>query len=290
MDRKNENVESTPGEKDDKIVIIVPVVIKHIFAENYSRSHGSQKDKRFDSHGGTVKRNKEVTLWKDNFFRRRHLIIVTVMVAILIIITATLCGFYVNSPQRVVPIEFNETDETDEPIESDDYELISREEYDAIPRRGVLEPLDLPVKYVIIAHTDGNNCTNIYQCKEIARLIQKYHMDVLGWDDIGLNFMVGGDGRVYEGCGYEEGAHTLRYNFDSVCISLMGNFDAYEPTKQQLQTVQNFIKDGVKRSVIQRDYVLYAHGQLTGGASPGQHVYNKIVNWLHWSAEVIPKE
>lgn len=25
------------------------------------------------------------------------------------------------------------------------------------------------------------------------------------WDDIGLNFLVGGDGRAYEGCGYKEG-------------------------------------------------------------------------------------
>lgn len=55
-------------------------------------------------------------------------------------------------------------DATDAPIDivpPDSYEFISRADYDALPRRGVLEALELPVKYVIIAHTEGANCTDL---------------------------------------------------------------------------------------------------------------------------------
>lgn len=39
--------------------------------------------------------------------------------------------------------------------------------------------------------------------------MQTYHMESRNWDDIGYNFMVGGDGDVYEGRGWDkQGAHT----------------------------------------------------------------------------------
>lgn len=127
------------------------------------------------------------------------------------------------------------------------------------------------------------------KCKEVARHVQWYHMDIHGWDEVGLNFMIGGDGRVYEGSGYEEGAHTFGYNFDSVCISFIGNFTEYEPTEQQFVTAKLLIEDGVKENKIESDYVLYAHSQVRGGDSPGKYVYNVIRTWDHFSEDVIPK-
>lgn len=39
--------------------------------------------------------------------------------------------------------------------------------------------------------------------------MQTYHMESKNWDDIAYNFIVGGDGAVYEGRGWEkQGAHT----------------------------------------------------------------------------------
>ena len=45
--------------------------------------------------------------------------------------------------------------------------------------------------------------------------MQTFHMESKGWDDIGYNFMIGGDGAVYEGRGWDsQGAHTkgILYN------------------------------------------------------------------------------
>lgn len=114
-------------------------------------------------------------------------------------------------------------------------------------------------------------------------------MIIHGWYDVGLNFMIGGDGRVYEGRGYEEGAHTLGYNFDSVCISFIGNFTEYEAAEQQFVTAKLLIEEGLKENKIQSDYVLYAHRQIRGGDSPGKYVYNEIIKWKNWSEDVIPK-
>jgi len=41
-----------------------------------------------------------------------------------------------------------------------------------------------------------------------------------------LSFLIGGDGNVYEGCGWtREGAHTYGYNKKSVGIAFIGNFE-----------------------------------------------------------------
>jgi peptidoglycan recognition protein len=54
---------------------------------------------------------------------------------------------------------------------------------------------------------------------------QDYHMDSNGWSDIGYNFLVGGDGNIYEGRGWERvGAHAPGYNSNSMGICFIGSF------------------------------------------------------------------
>ena len=43
--------------------------------------------------------------------------------------------------------------------------------------------------------------------------IQDYHMDDRDWWDIGYNFLIGQDGRIYEGRGFTvQGAHCSGWN------------------------------------------------------------------------------
>lgn len=68
------------------------------------------------------------------------------------------------------------------------------------------------------------------------RSIQSYHinLDSVG-DDISYNFLVGSDGKVYVGRGWDvEGGHTRGYNKKSICISFIGNFTDDPPPPQQL--------------------------------------------------------
>lgn len=124
----------------------------------------------------------------------------------------------------------------------------------------------------------------------MVRKIQFDHMYNRNWDDIGLNFLVGGDGRAYEGCGYKEGGHTqpLRSNFNSICISFIGEFSVYVAPQEQLIAAQRLIDDGIKANKIHPEYALYGQRQINNSTSPGSALYSQIKLWKHWSEEIIP--
>ncbi|XP_033254273.1 peptidoglycan-recognition protein SC2-like [Drosophila miranda] len=54
------------------------------------------------------------------------------------------------------------------------------------------------LSYAVIHHTAGSYCTTQAACQTQLKNIQAYHMHSLGWADIGYNFLIGGDGNVYE--------------------------------------------------------------------------------------------
>lgn len=68
-------------------------------------------------------------------------------------------------------------------------------------------------------------------------------MSVSGWDDIGYNFLIGGEGRVYVGRGWDNvGAHTYGYNRISIAFSLIGNYQEDPPPSNMLDGVKNMIQ------------------------------------------------
>ena len=81
--------------------------------------------------------------------------------------------------------------------------------------------------YAVIHHTAGAYCSTQSACITQMKNIQNYHMDSLGWADIGYNFLIGGDGQVYEGRGWNTvGAHATNWNSKSIGISFMGNYNS----------------------------------------------------------------
>ena len=68
----------------------------------------------------------------------------------------------------------------------------------------------------------------------------------IGWDDIGYNFLVGGDGKIYEGRGWDRvGAQVENWNSKSVGISFIGSFMQTQPTAAALQAAKDLITCGV---------------------------------------------
>lgn len=107
-----------------------------------------------------------------------------------------------------------------------------------------------------------------------------------GYGDIGLNFLVGGDGKVYEGAGYNRGSHTSGENNDSICISFIGDFSKYKAPQRQLLAAQRFLVNNVNENKIDTAYKLYGQRQFKGWDSPGKYVYDEIKTWDHWTEEV----
>jgi hypothetical protein len=88
------------------------------------------------------------------------------------------------------------------------------------------QELSLPVQFAVVHHGGIKKyCTAKGECAAIARSYQNLHIDGRGWNDIGYNFLVGEDGNVYEGRGWEAvGAHAPTYNTRSIGICILGDF------------------------------------------------------------------
>nr|UIW25013.1 peptidoglycan-recognition protein LB [Lasioderma serricorne] len=166
--------------------------------------------------------------------------------------------------------------------------LVPRAGWGAEPPKEVT-PLETPVPFVVVHHSyEPAACYAYDACCEAMRSMQRYHQVDNGWDDIGYNFAVGGDGRAYEGRGWDAvGAHAPVYNYKSVGICLIGDWRFDLPPVDQLETVKSLINFGVQLGKIRGDYVLVGHRQVKNGTEcPGERLYEQIQTWEHFSTEV----
>lgn len=80
------------------------------------------------------------------------------------------------------------------------------------------------VEHVIVHHTATPNSQDI---PTAVRSIYYYHAVTQGWGDIGYNYLVGRDGRIYQGrVGGQNviGGHSYQYAIGSSGISIIGDF------------------------------------------------------------------
>jgi N-acetylmuramoyl-L-alanine amidase len=117
--------------------------------------------------------------------------------------------------------------------------------------------------------------------------IQNYHMNTRGWADIGYNFLVGEDGNVYEGRGWDRvGAHALRYNPTSLGISVIGNYQSRLPNSAALNAVKRLIACGVSMGKISSTYSLHGHRDGVCTSCPGESLYNHIRSWPRFAGRL----
>jgi hypothetical protein len=103
-----------------------------------------------------------------------------------------------------------------------------------------------PVRKLIVHHTASSNHANDLA---MVRFTYDYHVIGRGYSDVGYNFFIGRDGKVYEGRrarryargevhSGEDGAkngviggHALAHNAGSCGIAMLGNFEHARPTR-----------------------------------------------------------
>jgi N-acetylmuramoyl-L-alanine amidase len=87
-------------------------------------------------------------------------------------------------------------------------------------------------------------------------------------DDIPYNFLIGGDGSVYEGRGFSyQGQHThnlhaTEYNSIGICIAFMGNYASIAPSANQINILTDFIRTFVDRDDIDENHIIVAQDDL----------------------------
>jgi len=120
-----------------------------------------------------------------------------------------------------------------------------------------------PWTCVVLHRTATRHCKNKQDCLQVVKEIQRYHMKEQGLADIKNNFIVGEDGRVYVGRGYNRtGAHTDGYNKCCLGITVVDSFMDRLPLPPALDAVAQVIAYGVAKNFIDPGYTLCLHNSV----------------------------
>ncbi|XP_015358374.1 peptidoglycan recognition protein 4 [Marmota marmota marmota] len=143
--------------------------------------------------------------------------------------------------------------------------------------------MTLPAKYVVVLHTAGRTCGVSDECRLLVRDLQSLFMDRRHACDVGYNFLVGQDGAVYEGVGWNvQGSRTPGYNDIALAISFMGTFTGTAPNASALEVAKDLIQCAVVKGYLAPNYLLVGHSDVANTLSPGQALYNIIKTWPHF--------
>ncbi len=106
-------------------------------------------------------------------------------------------------------------------------------------------PIDTSPEYtepthLIVHHSAGNNESSDYAI--VVQYIWDLHVNTNGWDDIGYNWLIDPNGRLYEGRpdGYQ-GAHFSCINEHTVGICVIGDYTAIPPSEEAILTLVNVL-------------------------------------------------
>lgn len=137
-----------------------------------------------------------------------------------------------------------------------------------------------PVDMVIIKHTGGGTCNSFKLCA--GKVYTIYGTKIAeGFCDIYCNFLIGGDGNVYVGLGWDIRNHQRDSTID---IVFFGNFDVHIFTDTMADAALKLIEDGVKNNKLHPNYKIVNHNQTENQRSPGHNVIKKVVKWPHYDS------
>lgn len=95
-----------------------------------------------------------------------------------------------------------------------------------------------PINDIIVHHSGEASHEGVAAIKSI----QNHHMNTNGWGDIGYNYIITVDGKIYEGRSLVYmGAHCPGHNDGSIGICVLGNYDVENITNIQIQALQDLL-------------------------------------------------
>ncbi|MFJ9865570.1 peptidoglycan-binding protein [Streptomyces sp. NPDC101165] len=135
--------------------------------------------------------------------------------------------------------------------------LYSRSQWGARPPKDIT-PVDLSARTGFTVHYSDGPTT------QTVRQIQNYHMDSNGWSDIGYNFLVDTEGRIFEGRGwYVQGAHAYGHNTSHIGVCFIG--ESGDATDHALSAIRALYEEAnlMTGRTLEKTY----HGGLPGNST-----------------------
>ena len=158
------------------------------------------------------------------------------------------------------------------------YEVVSRSSWTDAPvkRNHVLMGT---VTRITVHHTGEHAGLVGLPDVEVVARIEKYHRNEKNWAAIGYHFLIGKDGKVYEGRPARyQGAHTSTQNENNLGISVIGDFMRKQPNARQLATLRALLDDKRRQYGVSRSRI-YGHRDLHASQCPGDALYAWLKNY-----------
>ena len=198
------------------------------------------------------------------------------------------------------------------PDAAQDFSIIApriyrRRDWNAEPFRGTPIPLNRPsYNYMTLHHTAGFGATTLAEGLEQVRRIQDFHQNGRGWRDIGYQFLMDREGRLYQGRPFlnesapwdlgpplAHGAHVGGANTGNIGVSLMGCYHPAEgsncrdemtqPAIDSLLTTFAFLSEryGVSPELMR------GHRDFSQTACPGDNNYVQLSGFRTQVADLL---
>jgi N-acetylmuramoyl-L-alanine amidase len=158
-------------------------------------------------------------------------------------------------------------------LESDlGLKVVHRHQWGAKPSKSNSSPMN-GIKRITLHHTSEYPGMNQLTDRQTIQAIARYHRDSLNWADIGYHYLIGRDGKIYEGRPVSlQGAHTGGHNTHNLGISVIGHFVKNLPSDRQLNTLKILLSSKLKEHDLSISK-LYGHRDLKPTECPGERLY-----------------
>ena len=147
------------------------------------------------------------------------------------------------------------------------------------------------IKYLFVHHVGGTEKNPLYDSSnQTFEFIDEYHRQ--RWNGmtystmghyIGYQYFIDRTGKLTQGrSDFEEGAHTIGFNTESIGICLAGNFDLTLPTEAQIKTLTDLlVKKKVEFNVPLKN--IFAHRAFANKTCYGKRLYDT------WARDLVVK-
>ncbi|KAG5677254.1 hypothetical protein PVAND_007026 [Polypedilum vanderplanki] len=124
------------------------------------------------------------------------------------------------------------------------------------------------IDWALLSGNYTPQCYNFSHCAEDVRKIQKNAFNG-NLNDIGYAFIIGGDGLIFEGRGWDLlGEHTDGYDNKTIAIHIIDDNIVHPPNDFVMNAIYNLLEDGA-------------------ALGPGYGLVGAIKKWTHW--QYLPK-
>ncbi len=160
---------------------------------------------------------------------------------------------------------------------SNDVTIISREDWNASNPK----PYKTQIPERITIHHEGEYFSPDSNAAKFIKKVQTWGMsEARNWTDIPYHFLIGLDGKIYEGRNvYTAGETATEYDpTGHLLISCIGNFEEQDVPKAQLESLINLIAFCCKKYQISPETIASHRDYSNQTVCPGTNLYKYLEN------------